>query len=194
MNRAPRKGLSSKSLAAAPTLEPNPQSEPATPIVEANPQLSRPRYVALFFDDFHLIVNNLDSEAYKTAFTAAVQCNCDDTGNYGEDCKHLQEQSVQALARQVWAPTLLTSQETLNSLLSVLSHLAKMPGDRVLLMASSGFYAGELGHAVDDVVNDALRSRVVINALDAKGLYAEDSSHGRMLDETPADRSAAASS
>jgi hypothetical protein len=64
-----------------------------------------------------------------------------------------------------------------------------MPGDRVLLVASSGFYAGELQKLVDDLVNDALRSGIVINALDAKGLYTEDPSHGRMVDETRADRS-----
>ncbi|HYL61560.1 MAG TPA: VWA domain-containing protein, partial [Candidatus Methylomirabilis sp.] len=133
--------------------------------------------------DAYLIVNNLDPDAYNTALAAAIQCNCEDMGNHGTDCIRLQEQAVQAIARDVWAPTLVTSQETLGALRSVLSHLAKMPGDRVLLVASSGFYAGELQNLVDGVVNDALRSGIVINALDAKGLYTEDSGHGRVMDD-----------
>ena len=265
VNRTPLASVHPSSQpSAAPTVESNSPSQPPAPAVQPRPQPPRPRYVALFFDDFHtksgdvrhvqlaaqefigkglssdervgvfavsgspnlvftsdasalldalsklkshervfgnsscprmtahdayLIVNNLDPDPYKTALTAAIQCNCEGSGNIEIECSRQQERVVHAIAWDVWAPTLETSQETLASLRSVLSDLGKMPGDRVLLVASSGFYAGELQKLVDDLVNDALRSGIVINALDAKGLYTEDPSHGRMVDETRADRS-----
>jgi hypothetical protein len=51
--------------------------------------------------------------------------------------------------------------------------VANAPGKRVILIATSGFISGELGPEEDAIIREALRASVVINALDAKGLYAE---------------------
>jgi hypothetical protein len=56
----------------------------------------------------------------------------------------------------------------------VADYLGHLPGSRMILLASSGFLAATLEREQDEVVNHALRSAVVINALDAKGLYADE--------------------
>ena len=52
-------------------------------------------------------------------------------------------------------------------------HLAKMPGRRMVLMASSGLITGDMEQEGDAVVSEAVHNGVIINSLDAKGLYAE---------------------
>jgi len=63
---------------------------------------------------------------------------------------------------------------SLDSIRSVVDYMATLPGKRVLVMASSGFLSGTLESEREDIVNHALRGDVVINSLDAKGLYTQD--------------------
>jgi VWFA-related protein len=136
--------------------------------------------------DAYLIVNHLDPDAYNTAWAAAKQCNCDDQGNYGADCYRSQEQIVMSQAQGTWEPMKGLSENTLETIRGVVNYLAGKPGMRVLVVASPGFLTGTLERQVDEVVHDALRAEVVINGLDAKGLYTEDPSHGRMQNELKA--------
>jgi VWFA-related protein len=136
--------------------------------------------------DAYQIVNHLDPDAYNTAWAAARQCNCDDQGNYGADCRRIQEQIVMSQAQGTWEPMKELSENTLETIRGVVNYLAGRPGERVLVLASPGFLTGTLERQVDEVVHEALRAEVVINALDAKGLYTEDPSHGRMQNELKA--------
>ena len=43
----------------------------------------------------------------------------------------------------------------------------------MLLLSSSGFLSGTLDQQQDAIINEAVRAGIVINSLDAKGLYAE---------------------
>jgi len=81
--------------------------------------------------------------------------------------------SVRAQAQQTWDQAHMASRATLDAVKSTLHELAPMPGRRMLLFASSGFLSGTLDEEQDAIVNEALRAGVVINSLDAKGLYAE---------------------
>jgi VWFA-related protein len=65
------------------------------------------------------------------------------------------------------------TQETLGIITDVLHYLGRMPGQRMLVLASSGFLTETLAEKQDKVINDALDANVVINTLDAKGLVAE---------------------
>ena len=57
----------------------------------------------------------------------------------------------------------------------VIQHLGKMHGKRVLILTSSGFWTQtHQGLTQDKLVETALRFGVVINSLDAKGLFAEN--------------------
>ena len=66
------------------------------------------------------------------------------------------------------------SRVSLNALQDVVAHLATTPGDRNLLLASSGFLTNE-GNAMQvRIIDVAIRSRIIISALDARGLYGAD--------------------
>jgi len=65
------------------------------------------------------------------------------------------------------------SLDTLASISRVVEYLGKMSGTRVLLMASSGFFGESLEPQQNTIIDQAVHAGVVINALDAKGLYSE---------------------
>ncbi|HEV2289039.1 MAG TPA: VWA domain-containing protein [Candidatus Acidoferrales bacterium] len=128
-------------------------NEPLPPISDQNPPMGSPTYVTIV------------GEAY--------QCNCYDETNLEPMCVSQQEQLVQTESKQMWSSIREMSQDTLNSIQAVVNYLTKRPGDRVLVLASSGFMTQTLETEVDTMVDNALRAGVVINALDAKGLYTE---------------------
>jgi VWFA-related protein len=90
--------------------------------------------------------------------------------------------SVHAQAQQTWDQAHFAAQATLDAIKGSLDQLGKMPGKRMMLLTSSGFLSGLLDQEQDSIINEALRRAVVINSLDAKGLYAE--APGTPLDET----------
>jgi len=57
---------------------------------------------------------------------------------------------------------------------NVLRLLGSKPGERVLLLASPGFPISDLTTQLSGVVDVANRSNIVINAIDARGLYTTD--------------------
>ena len=65
------------------------------------------------------------------------------------------------------------SQSVLGSIDFAIESLARMPGRRVLVLVSPGFWNTSLQSQQDTIVDDALRANVVINSLDSKGLSAE---------------------
>ena len=82
-------------------------------------------------------------------------------------------QMIKGQAEGTWTQARGVSQETLAAIANTLSTLASKPGRRLLLLVSSGFLSGTLERERDRVINQALHAGVVINALDAKGLYSE---------------------
>jgi VWFA-related protein len=83
---------------------------------------------------------------------------------------------IAGMARVVWDEARDTSHRTLLFLDSVVNHMANLPGRRVIVLASSGFLSRTLERDRESVIDRALRSEVVINALDAKGLFTQDMS------------------
>ncbi len=81
-------------------------------------------------------------------------------------------QQVQVQAEQTWDQARTISLGTLDVICAVVDQLAKMPGGRVLLLASSGFLAETLEYQQSRIIG-ALAANVVVNALDAKGLFAD---------------------
>jgi VWFA-related protein len=94
---------------------------------------------------------------------------------------------VETVKSQAEATSSLTreiSEATLESIHASVEYLGKAPGpgNRMLLLASSGFLSDMLEERQDAIINDALHAGVVINSLDAKGLYAE--APGRPINES----------
>ncbi len=136
------------------------------------------------------IVNN-DPNAMKVKIMEACQCGGSDDTNalcmtaegiqpnellnstYGHGSGADIIESVKAQAQQTWNLAHQLSQMTLEAIRDDLDLLAGKSGSRMLLLASSGFLSGTLEEQQDAIVNEAVRAGVVINSLDAKGLYAD---------------------
>lgn len=82
--------------------------------------------------------------------------------------------AIQGIARSLSERVSQDSRASLGTIEDVADYMGHLPGSRMILLASSGFLAATLEREQDEVVNHALRSGVVINALDAKGLYADE--------------------
>jgi len=84
------------------------------------------------------------------------------------------ESKVRGLALSAWEDVRIQSLGTLESLERIVDSLARMDGARMMLLASSGFLSGTMEADEDQIINKALRASVVMNTLDAKGLFTLD--------------------
>ncbi|MGH9476749.1 MAG: VWA domain-containing protein [Terriglobales bacterium] len=84
--------------------------------------------------------------------------------------------NIIAQADSTWNLTVTVSENTQDDIRSVLDALATQPGKRVLLLASGGFLTETLETRQEQLINEALHDKVVINALEARGLYTVDPS------------------
>jgi VWFA-related protein len=116
---------------------------------------------------------NTHSDAFDLAYAQAVQCNCPNP----PDASCLQEQSrlVQTQAATVLSLSEQFAQDSLGVLGDVIRYMGRMPGRRMLIMCSSGFFSrtDKVQHAQDKMIDSALKAGIVINTLDAKGLAAD---------------------
>jgi hypothetical protein len=63
------------------------------------------------------------------------------------------------------------SRISLGVLKDVVRHISRMPGQRTVVLVSPGFIAPQMEFDYMDIIDRAVRSQVVINPLDARGLY-----------------------
>ena len=152
------------------------------PTADACPQISE--YQA------YLIAELYDEYATKVAAAEAANCetragsSADEAGDPSLGGRAMVGRQVpgassspaarvaEAEARRVWELADLQSTYALDKLARVVRRLAAMPGQRNLVLVSSGFLSATHELEVEEVVDRALRFSVVINALDAQGLYA----------------------
>jgi VWFA-related protein len=66
------------------------------------------------------------------------------------------------------------SRVSLSVLKDAVRRVSAMPGQRIVVLASPGIYAPELQHEKNDIIDRAVRSNVIINSLDARGVYYVD--------------------
>jgi VWFA-related protein len=118
------------------------------------------------------------TDVFDMALAQAVQCNCSaDAGGSAAMATCVVEQSnlVRTQAGTVLSLSEQFAQEALGVLGDVIRYLGKMPGKRMLIMTSSGFFSrtDKVQHAQDKMIDAALHAGIVINTLDAKALAAE---------------------
>ena len=119
--------------------------------------------------DAYLIANRQDPTLLSVKAAEAMQCGfCQ---RRDPSCA----MNVESLAGSVWREVRFQSQNVLTSLRSIVDYMATLQGKRVLLMASSGFLSGTLEQEREEIVDRALHGDVVVNSLDAKGLFTQDS-------------------
>ncbi|HEX4545455.1 MAG TPA: VWA domain-containing protein [Candidatus Acidoferrum sp.] len=117
-----------------------------------------------------LIVNKNDAQALAVATEDAVQC-----AFQGDETMR---SAAQALAQSGAQRALSTgdndTQYAYRHLEQVVRRLSGMPGQRVLVLISPGFIQSTLQMDASDLVDRATRSNIVINTIDARGLYVPD--------------------
>jgi VWFA-related protein len=146
----------------------------------------------------YLIANSLDATALKAALLEAGVCmNADPSLNQSKNLNRspatlalgksmdpsmaANTSMVLTQAEQTWQQTRVISLTAFDAIENAIANLARAPGTRVLLMASTGFISGMLDSAREAAIDHAIKAGVVINALDAKGLWSE--APGRPLNE-----------
>jgi VWFA-related protein len=117
-----------------------------------------------------LIENKSDTQALGVVVEETVQCMFN-----GDRSKTQQAQGVaQSAVFRALSAGDIENDHAYRHLEDVIRRLAGMPGERVMLLVSPGFqlsnqYLDEMG-----IVDRANRSNIVINTLDARGLYTPD--------------------
>ncbi|MGA2697500.1 MAG: VWA domain-containing protein [Terriglobales bacterium] len=137
-----------------------------------------------------LIVNKHDAEATKVAVQEYLTCS-----QMGPNAAQLAPQVVSSTAQAQLNKGDIASRASLDAMNSLLKRISRMPGERKIILLSPGFLAPQMEQQYTDVIDQAVRSEVVINAIDARGLYAlipgGDASHeGIAIDPDPKDPTA----
>ena len=114
-----------------------------------------------------LIENKNDPQALTVAAQDALNCL------FNGDQRFIQQaqQMAQEAARRALIEGDAESRLALGVLKDVVRRIALMPGQRSIVLVSPGFITPQLESDYIDVVDRAVRSQVIINALDARGLY-----------------------
>ena len=117
-----------------------------------------------------LIVNKHDSDATQLAVNEAGDC---DPKLGGGRSIPLGDPAllVQTMAAGILSAGEHESRVSLESLKDVVRSVSRMPGQRSIVLVSPGFIVPDLQYEYTEIVDRAVRSQVVINSLDARGLY-----------------------
>jgi len=115
-----------------------------------------------------------EAGALAIAVAEGFECHCN-TVNPTGDCRDDQMRQARMDASQIWNLADLQSQYSLEAAGAAVRRLAAMPGQRALVLVSPGFLTMTETRGVDALLNLALHQNVIINALDAAGLYTRPS-------------------
>jgi VWFA-related protein len=117
-----------------------------------------------------LIVNKSDVQALGVATEDAIQCAFN-----GDTTMRAAAQSLaQAAAYRAISLGDTETEYAYRHLEEVVRRLANMPGQRVLVLVSPGFLSTTLQFEASEMVDRATRGNIVINTIDARGLYTPD--------------------
>src|SRR5580692_3476248 len=114
-----------------------------------------------------LIENKHDPQALGVATQEALYCM------FNGDPRFLQQaqQAASSAANQALVAGDAESRLALGVLKDIVRRTALMPGQRSVVLVSPGFLTPQMETDYTEVIDRALRSQIIINALDARGLY-----------------------
>jgi VWFA-related protein len=117
-----------------------------------------------------LIQNKNDSQALAIATEDTIQCafNGDETQTAAA------RPMAQAEASIVVGREDSSTEYALRHMEDVMRRLASMPGQRIVVFLSPGFITSTLHLEFSELVDRATKSNIVINTIDARGLYTPD--------------------
>ena len=121
-----------------------------------------------------LQTNDPESEAWKVALAESKTCPLRSfASSQDPSASHPDPDSVVAiglLAQKIVDRTQSLTRATFEQLGQVVRLISKAPGERSVVLVSPGFLTQSDQHPLDRIIDQALRSQVVINSLDPRGL------------------------
>jgi VWFA-related protein len=120
-----------------------------------------------------LIVNKHDSDATQVAVNEANECGPNASSGAGGQPIPLGNTGllVESMAAGILSAGEHESRVSLDSLKNIVHTVSRMPGQRSIVLVSPGFIVPDLQYEYIEIIDRAVRSQVVINSLDARGLY-----------------------
>ena len=121
----------------------------------------------------YLIVDQHDPDAIAIAAEEASQCNCVNMANRQaqQNCQQQVENLIEGEAMRVLNEWETQFTAVLRGLEQVVRRTALLPGQRSVIFLSPGFLTYTLEAQIAEITERALRSNVVVNTLDPRGLY-----------------------
>jgi VWFA-related protein len=122
-----------------------------------------------------LIVDHNDPTALAVAGVRSLNCNTCPADNAAEmaQCIQRAEATAQSMAPGYVAQAEIEASAVLRGVEAVIRRLATMPGQRSMVIVSAGFMSETLQFELGQLADRALRVNVILNALDARGLYTD---------------------
>src|SRR5260370_38889055 len=117
-----------------------------------------------------LIENKHDSQALAVATEDALSCAFNDDPRMTQQA----QQMAQAASARALASGDAQIEYVYRHLEEAMRRLSVMPGQRILALVSPGFIVTTLTLESSDLVDRANRANIVINTIDARGLYVPD--------------------
>jgi VWFA-related protein len=117
-----------------------------------------------------LIVNKNDMQALAVATGETLQCafNGDPTMQAAAQIQ------AQVAAQRAASEGDNETQYAYRHLEDIIRRMTSLPGQRVLVLVSPGFILSTLQYEASEMIDRATRASIVINTIDARGLYAPD--------------------
>jgi VWFA-related protein len=113
------------------------------------------------------ISNQNNSQALQDAAKAAFQCPV---------APRSMQEALNIARRQAYQEASLGETETritLSTLRNIVKRVAALPGQRILVLVSPGFIFPSHEQDISQLIDQAVRVNVVINAIDGRGLYVD---------------------
>src|SRR4051794_25860403 len=123
-----------------------------------------------------LIQNHSDPIALNAAVSEAMVC-----AHLDPNSRSSAESMARSAASRAIAAGSHETRLALGVVRDVVRHMAAMPGQRVIILASPGFINPEDHLETSDVLDRAIKASVTINSLDARGLYVDGMDMSRQV-------------
>jgi len=120
----------------------------------------------------YLIADQHDTEATAIATDEYFQCNCASLPPQAQQsCLAEAPSVVEGEAMRIMETAETENTQILRGLEQVVRRTALLPGQRSVIFLSPGFLSYHLETQISEISDRALRSNVIVNALDPRGLY-----------------------
>jgi len=121
----------------------------------------------------YLIVDQNDPNAIAEAADEMLNCNPCPAQESQQQCLSQTQALVQSKALQSLEQSEVQSTAALRQIESIVRRMTSLPGQRSMVIISGGFLTDTLRIDLSQITDRALRAGVVINAIDARGLWTD---------------------